>query len=170
MIIRKENTEDFTTIYDLVKTAFKTAKVSDGKEQDFVNQLRSSGKYVPGLALVAVEDEKITGHIMLSKFFVHNGADKFESLYVAPLSVALEYRKRGIGAALLKESFRLAVEMGYKRVFLVGDPVYYSRFGFQSTVNYGIKNSNDIPDEFVMGCELVKDGMKDITGTIDFFE
>ncbi|GBF35004.1 hypothetical protein DCCM_4125 [Desulfocucumis palustris] len=40
MIIRRETPEEFSRIYDLVKFAFQTAKVSNGKEQDFVNQRR----------------------------------------------------------------------------------------------------------------------------------
>ncbi|HWR07601.1 hypothetical protein [Sporomusa sp.] len=57
MIIRKETEKDFSQIYDLVKAAFQTAKVSDGKEQDFVNQLRSSSNYIPELALIAEEND-----------------------------------------------------------------------------------------------------------------
>ncbi len=38
MVIRQERPQEFPQIYDLVKVAFQTAKVSDGKEQDFVNQ------------------------------------------------------------------------------------------------------------------------------------
>lgn len=47
MIIRRETPEEFSQIYDLVKVAFETAKVSNGKEQDFVDQLRGSGNYIP---------------------------------------------------------------------------------------------------------------------------
>ena len=47
MIIRRETPEEFSEIYDLVKSAFQTAKVSNGKEQDFVNELRRSGNYIP---------------------------------------------------------------------------------------------------------------------------
>jgi putative acetyltransferase len=42
MIIREEQPQEYRAIYELVKTAFKTARVSDGKEQDFVNRLRSA--------------------------------------------------------------------------------------------------------------------------------
>ncbi len=73
MIIRRETPEEYGQIYDLVKIAFQTAKVSDGKEQDFVNQLRASGSYVPELALVAEENGKLIGHIMLSKAFIVDG-------------------------------------------------------------------------------------------------
>ena len=46
MTIRQATPEDFDAIYSLVKTAFQTAKVSDGDEQDFVLKLRK-GRYIP---------------------------------------------------------------------------------------------------------------------------
>lgn len=169
MVIRRETPEEFAEIYDLVKVAFQTAKVSDGKEQDFVNHLRSSGNYIPELALVAEEDGKLIGHIMLTKTNIVNGDNKFEALLLAPISVALEYRNRGVGTGLIKESFKLAKEKGYTSVLLVGDPAYYHRFGFKTAVDFGIKHSHDIPDEYVMACELVADALGGISGTTTDF-
>lgn len=168
MKIRKETEKDFSQIYDLVKVAFQTAKVSNGKEQDFVNQLRSSSNYIPELALVAEEEDKLVGHIMLTKTYIINDKDKFETLLLAPISVVLEYRNQGIGANLIRESFKLAKEMGYASVFLVGDPAYYHRFGFKSSVTFGIKNKYDIPDEYVMACELIPNALHGISGIIDW--
>ena len=165
MIIRRETPEEFSQIYELVKVAFKTAKVSNGKEQDFVNQLRSSGSYIPELALVAEENGKMIGHIMLTKTYIVNSGNKFETLLLAPISVALEYRNRGVGSNLIKESFKLAKGMGYTSVILVGDPAYYHRFGFKTAVNFGIKHAHNIPDENVMACELVQDALCGIGGT-----
>ena len=58
MRIRPESESNFgeREIYELVKVAFQTAKVSNGKEQDFVTQLRNSPDYIPELALVAEGD------------------------------------------------------------------------------------------------------------------
>lgn len=67
---------------------------------------------------------------------------------------------------LMKESFRLAKQMGYRMVFLVGDPAYYHRFGFQPTVKFGIKDTHDIPDECVMVCKLAENALDGISGTI----
>jgi len=167
MVIRRETPEEFSQIYDLVKVAFQTAKVTDGKEQDFVNQLRSNGNYIPELALVAEENGKLIGHIMLTKTYIVNSGNKFETLLLAPISVALEYRNRGVGSNLIKESFKLAKEMGYTSVLLVGDPAYYHRFGFKAAVNFGIKHIHNIPDENVMACELVPDALYGISGTTD---
>ncbi len=169
MIIRRETPEEFSRIYDLVKVAFQTAKVSNGKEQDFVNQLRSSGNYIPELALVAEEDDKLIGHIMLTKTYIVNRSNKFETLLLAPLSVALEYRNKGVGSGLIREDFKLAAEMGYTSVLLVGDPAYYHRFGFKSAVDFGIRHTLDIPDENVMACELVPNALHEISGTTTDF-
>ena len=72
LIIRQEKSSEFQYIYDFVRVAFETAKVSNGKEQDFVNRLRASDRYIPELALVAEKNAKIVGHIMLTKTHVTN--------------------------------------------------------------------------------------------------
>ena len=53
MTIRKAAQEDHPSIYHLVRTAFATARVSDGTEQDFVLELRRRDAYRPELELVA---------------------------------------------------------------------------------------------------------------------
>jgi len=168
MMIRKETEKDFVQIFDLVKSAFKTAKVSNGKEQEFVNQLRSSNNYIPELALVAEKNDKMIGHIMLTKTYIIIGGSKFEALLLAPISVALEYRNAGIGTELIRESFRLAKEMGYTAVFLIGDPAYYHRFGFKSSVEFGVTQLHNIPDEYVMAYELVPNALLGVSGILDW--
>jgi putative acetyltransferase len=166
MIIRQESPQDYARIYDLVKVAFQTAKVTNGKEQDFVEQLRSSSAYIPELALVAEQDGELVGHIMLTRTLINTGRDKVEALLLGPISVVLERRNQGIGSALMKESLQTAQALGFKSVFLVGDPAYHHRFGFQPTVKYGIKEIEPIPAEYVMVCPLVDNALASIAGTV----
>lgn len=169
MNIRQENKNDYEAIYDFVKTAFETAKVKDGNEQDFVSSIRRSGNYIPELALVAEDKNEIVGHIMLSKTYVENEDKKFEVLYLAPVSVLLKRRNQGIGSKLIYESFKRARQMGYKAVFLAGDPAYYNRFGFAPTIKHNIKCSLEIPEELyenIMVCELVPDALDGIFGVV----
>ena len=170
MNIRQENKNDYEAIYNLVKTAFETAKVKDGNEQDFVNSIRSSDNYIPELALVVEDRGEIIGHIMLSKTYVENeDKELFEVLYLAPVSVLLERRNQGIGSKLIYESFRRAKKMGYKSVFLAGDPAYYNRFGFVPTIKHNIKCSLEIPEELyenIMVCELLPDALDGISGIV----
>jgi predicted N-acetyltransferase YhbS len=168
LIIKPEKSSEFQNIYNLVKVAFQTAKVSNGKEQDYVEKLRSNGNYIPQLALAAEEDGKIVGHIMLTKNYVTTTGLKFEALLVAPLCVELEYRGRGIGSKLVEESFDIAKKLGYKAVFVVGDPAYYGRFGFKSSALFGIRHVPAIPDQYVMVRELCTDALSGVTGMVTF--
>ena len=169
MKIRQETPKDYKTIYNFVKTAFETAKVKDGNEQDYVNTIRQSPGYLPELSLVAVEKGKIIGHIMLSETYIDDGTYKHTALLLAPLSVKLEYRNKGIGSELITEGIKLAEKMGYKTVFLAGDPNYYNRFGFVATIDHNIKSSLDLPEEFyknIMVYEIVPNALQGITGII----
>jgi len=166
LIIRPEKPSEFRNIYDFVKVAFQTAQVSNGDEQNFVNRLRAGNGYIPQLALVSEQDGKIVGHIMLTKTFVNGVGSKHEVLLLAPLSVALEHRRRGIGSKLIMESFRLATNFGFKAVLVVGDPVYYSRFGFRPSASFGIVHDPPIPEPYVMAYELVPQALSGVSGTV----
>lgn len=169
MIIRPERREEFPLIHELVKVAFKTAKVSNGDEQNFVDRLRGGEGYIPELALVAEEDGKLIGHIMLTRAHVVNGDNRYESLLLAPISVVLEHRGRGVGSALIRKSFELAVGMGFTSVLLVGDPAYYHRFGFRQAAGFGIKPTASIPEQYVLACELIPNALRGVSGTADCF-
>lgn len=171
MIIRQENKNDFSEIYELVKTAFETAEVKDGHEQDLVNKFRKGSKYIPELALVAEHNEKIIGYIMLTKTNVKYEGQKFEVLYLAPVAVKKEYRKQKVGSQLIHTAMKKAHAMGFKAVFLAGNPVYYNRFGFVPTICYGIKCNIEIPEELfenIMVCELFPHALDGISGIVEF--
>jgi len=166
--IRQENEKDLDAIYQLIRTAFRTANVKDGDEQDFAAGLRNSERYIPELALVAEQQGKLIGHIMLTRNYVTQpDGSKYPALLLAPVSVLLEYRDIGIGSALINESCRLAREMGYKAIFLVGDPAYYSRFGFVQTSTFHIYPAMDIPAQFVQVKELTPGALKGVEGAVD---
>lgn len=139
MQIREERPEEFAQIYHLVQEAFATAQVSDGTEQDFVEELRRRGGYLPGLALVAEKDGALIGHIMLTKTrWIDSNGKAGEMLLLAPLCVKKEYRSRGIGGRLIAEACQRAADAGYSAVFLIGNPDYYTRHGFACMEQYGI--------------------------------
>lgn len=168
-IIRQETEQDYSEIYTLIQTAFSTAKVKDGDEQDYAVKLRNNINYIPQLALVVEADSKLIAHIMLTKIAISTPDGVFEALLLAPISVLLEYRDMGIGSMLIEDSFVKAKSLGYKAIFLCGDPAYYNRFGFKSTIAFGISNVNDIPQQYVLACELEPNALDKVKGTIDFF-
>ncbi len=169
MRIRTAIPADFDAIYQLVATAFQTARVSDGDEQAFVLRLRAGNNYLPHLELVAEEEGRLLGHVMLTRQPVERAGDSpYVGLLLAPLSVVLERRGQGIGGRLLRQACHLGREAGYGAIFLVGDPAYYRRFGFEATTRWGITNTNGIPDPFVQARELNPGVLASVKGTITF--
>jgi predicted N-acetyltransferase YhbS len=166
MRIRQEREDEFLKIRELVKTAFQTANVSEGDEHDFVERLRRGPDYLGELALVVEDHAELIAHIMLTQTFVATSAARHPVLLLAIVSVALERRKQGIGAQLIQEAFRRAKGKNHSAIVLLGDPVYYSRFGFKPSIGFGISNTNQIDDRFVMVCELIPEGLRDVHGTV----
>jgi putative acetyltransferase len=171
MIIREEKADDFAVVYDFVKTAFETARVRDGHEQDLVSQLRSSDRYIRELALVAEAEGRMIGYLMLTKTFITNADGEHEALVLAPVAVAEEHRNAGIGSELIRTGMEKAKAMGFGAVFLAGDTAYYSRFGFVPAIRHGIKCNLEVPTELVeniMVCELRPQALDGITGVFEF--
>lgn len=164
MIIRKANKTDFTQIYDLVQTAFQTAEISDGNEQNFVNELRARPTYLPELEFVAEENGKLIGHIMLSE---QNVDFNLKAVMVSPLCVDINYRNNKIGSELMNYALTKAVEFGYDVAFLMGNPAYYKRFGFRQINSWQLKNTSGVPDEFVLAKELVANCLADVVGEVN---
>ncbi len=168
MIIRPEAPEEFRFLHQFIETAFQTAEVSDGDEQFFVDRLRAGDAYIPELALVAVHNGEIIGHVMLTHSVINDDGERHETLLLAPLSVALEARRRGVGEALVNRALKRARELGFTSVVLVGDPSYYRRFGFVPASEFAIGNTDDIPADYVLACELTPGGLDDVSGAIVF--
>ena len=147
--IRPARREDYPAVYELVKTAFQTARVSDGKEQDFVEELRRREGFC--LELVAEREGVLTGHVMLTETDVPRPPEEepqyWKFVMLAPLSVRLEDRGRGLGGALMREAAQMAQA---NAIFLVGDPDYYGRYGFENAVEMGFTNASGVPDRYLL--------------------
>jgi len=165
VIVRKETQKDFDEIYNLIKAAFETAEEADGDEQDHAVKLRNGSNYIPELALVAVLNKKLIGHIMFTKTCI-KGSDA-ACLLLSPVSVLLKHRKKGVGACLINTGLSIARDLGYKAVFLCGEPAYYKRFGFCPVKQLGIDYAMDIPGQYVLGCELKPGALRGVAGIID---
>lgn len=139
MIIRNERPEDHRAVEALTKRAFWNVNVPGCDEHYIVHQMRSHPDFLPELALVAEEDGRIVGNVMYTKAWLEaaDGVRK-EILTFGPLSVLPECQRQGVGKALLEESFRRAVAMGYEAVVIFGNPENYFSRGFVSCKRFNI--------------------------------
>ena len=172
--IRQEKPADYSLVNQLIWLAFRDMAESDQTEHLLVDRLRKSDAFIPELSIVAEMDGKIVGHILLTKIHIQNEQQHFESLALAPVSVLPEFQNKGIGSKLIVQAHKVARELGYKSIVLLGHEAYYPRFGYQRARKYGIQLPFEAPDENCMVIELVEDGLKGVSGMVvyasEFFE
>lgn len=149
-----------------MKRAFENAEYTDHKEHLLVDKLRKSNIFIPELSLVAELDKKIIGHIMFTKLIIENQEKKYDSLALVPVSVLPEYQNQGIGSELIKKGLKLAKELGFKSVIVLGHDKYYPRFGFEPTSKWNIKAPFDVPEEAFMALELEDNSLKETNGIV----
>ena len=74
------------------------------------------------------------------------GAAGDPALLLGPLAVAADWRRFGIGGALIRQGLDMAAWARHRIVLLVGDRDYYGRFGFFPASRHGIVMPGENPD------------------------
>lgn len=126
MLIRNETAGDIPAISRLVTEALLMLAQSTGTEASIVETLRADGALA--LSLVAEEEDEVIGYLAASAARV--GTQDGWGL-IGPLVVLPSRHRQGIGTALMAEALR-RLRTTSRGAALVGDPAYYSRFGFRA--------------------------------------
>jgi len=120
--IRPERSSDAQPIRDILTAAF-----SRKAEADLVERLRCDGDLV--LALVA-DDGDVWGYLAFPRLRVDDAQGTHDVVGLAPVAVASDLQRRGIGSALIRAGHRRLAAQGETLVFVLGYPAYYTRFGY----------------------------------------
>ncbi len=129
--IRNETAADVSAIDAVTRRAFLHAPHTSHTEQCIVTALRSAG--VLTISLVADVDGTLVGHVAVSPVCLSHGASGWFGL--GPVSVVPEHQRRGVGSRLVQEALRVLREKGAAGCVVLGEPEYYSRFGFRADPN-----------------------------------
>lgn len=127
-LVREELPSDVAAIHAVIEAAFLDAPHTDHTEQFIVEALRKAGALT--VSLVAEQDGRIVGHVAVSPVTISDGSTGWHGL--GPLSVIPEMQRQGAGSLLMNEALKRLREMGASGCVLLGDPAYYSRFGFRA--------------------------------------
>lgn len=148
MHIRKEKDSDAIYIAYIHQQAFEGPD-----EARIVDALRNNHSLK--ISLVCEVDGKIVGHIAYSPIY-HN--EEIIGLGLAPVAVLPKCQNQGIGSALIKEGNKIAFREGYKKIFVLGDRKYYSRFDFELAKKYNYTSNFDPEGNnfMVLGKNLLK--------------
>ena len=162
VLLRGERETDFKDIYEISTMAF-----GGDSEAKLINELRKTKSYIKGLSIVAVWEEKIIGHAMLTHAYVVNQGRRFNCLALGPMAVAPEYQRRGYGTKLVEEGILRAKECGFKAIILLGHTDFYPKFGFIPAAAKKIRSRFSNDDSFMV-LELIPNALKGISGLAEY--
>jgi putative acetyltransferase len=139
---------------------FKNHTISNQTEHFIAYALRKENALT--ISLAAEIDEHVVGHIAFSPVVISDGTQDWYGL--GPVSVLPKYQRQGIGKSLINEGLALVRDLGGQGCALVGDPNYYTRFGFK---NYPELVHEGVPQEVFL---ILPFNEKIPQGTIEFHE
>jgi putative acetyltransferase len=154
--IRPEQSGDAEGIAAVHRASFPT-----DDEARLVDTLRSAGRL--SVSLVALTDGEVVGHVAFSP--VTAGAEVGAGL--APLAVLPGLRRRGIAAALVREGLAACRNLGFRWVVVLGEPEYYSRFGFTAASRFGLSDDYGGGEAF-QALELEPDALAAVSGRVSY--
>jgi putative acetyltransferase len=121
MMIRKPAAEDYVQISHLLEDAFSPSPV----EMNLVKKLRDKGKI--SFDFIIEENREVVAYICYSAAY-DTGKVRI-GYHLAPVAVLPKEQGKGLGRRIIIESLKT---LGNRYpVYVLGDPNYYSQFGFR---------------------------------------
>lgn len=122
MKIQKVTPEHRPKVYALLQRAFPGSSY----EAALVQKLHEHAK--PLQEWVCIQTNKVVAYLAFSNAY-HGKA--VCGLHLAPMAVAPDFQRRGVGTELLNFALRQE-DIKSQPLFVLGEPAYYRRFGFES--------------------------------------
>lgn len=138
----------------LLLAAFPTAV-----EADLVARLRHDGDIV--IEMAAGEGERVIGYVAFSRM-----SAPMKAVGLGPVAVLPARQRRGIGSALIREGLARAQAQGLEAAFVLGEPAYYRRFGFDAEAASGFASPYAGP--YFMALALADGGLAVRSGRVDY--
>ena len=150
VIIRPEQPDDIAAVRAINETAF-----GQPAEATIVDSLRNTCP--DAVSLVAVEDDRILGHIFFSPAFVCGGHGVTQGMGLAPMAVLPERQRQGIGSMLVQTGIDAMRERNCPFIIVLGHPDYYPRCGFVPASRHCLSCQWDgVPDFWLRGCHFFR--------------
>jgi putative acetyltransferase len=121
MKIQRLTEENRAKVYALLRSAFPGSEYEAGLVQKF----HENGKAVH--EWVCIHTNKVIAYIAFSN--AYHGNDVC-GLHLAPMAVAPDFQRQGVGSELLRFALRQEA-IKSRPLFVPGEPGYYNRFGFE---------------------------------------
>lgn len=131
-VIREARRDEVSALMELHREGF------GGDTEARIVAALSAGHDVAG-SVVAELGGRIVGHAMLSVASLADQPGLRGLLALGPVAVRPAYRGRGLGTALVSALIGESRDARAARLFVLGDPAWYGRFGFAPASSQGFR-------------------------------
>ena len=136
--LRRSLPTDREALEDLYPAAFP--------DEDLIPMLRELLNEKDGVfSRVAISDGELVGHVAYTMCRIDERSEKVGLL--GPVAVSPAVQRQGIGSALIEEGLNWLKSEGAIQAYVLGDPAYYGRFGFEADST--VKPPYDMPEEWL---------------------
>jgi len=160
---RSEDPSDHSAINELLGGVFG----GEG-EIKLIEDCRVSEEFISQLAIVALDEGKVVGHILFHPVLIETKEGNSSVLTMAPMAVSPDVQNKGVGTKLLTHGLNECKRLGHKIVVVIGHPNFFAKFGFIPAIEKGLEIMFPVPDEAFMVCELEPGALDNISGTVEF--
>lgn len=133
MEIREQRAEDLDEVLALTRLTFG----DEGDDVAAIVRLQVEEPVYGSRGWIALDGDRIIGHVALTDGWIDAVRRLVSVPVLSPLTVHPQHQGSGIGGALIAYAVAAADAAGAPAVVLEGDPGYYSRHGFEATVDRG---------------------------------
>lgn len=121
--VREDRESDIDAIRAVHDTAF--GRTNEGR---LVASLRADGEIVA--SIVALVNGEVVGNAVFSRLPLWSPTETLSAVALAPVAVLPALQRRGVASAMIRHGLDLCTGRGYVAALVLGDPRYYTRFGF----------------------------------------
>lgn len=143
--IRDATEADWPAVCEVLLAAFGEA---EGRQVvDLVAGLLADPTARPLWSLVATDGDRVVGHILFTTARIEPERGNPAAAILAPMAVHPDCQQRGLGRRLIHEGLERLRADGVGVVFVLGDPAFYTRFGFAPAGQQGLAAPYPVPTE-----------------------
>jgi HAD superfamily hydrolase (TIGR01509 family) len=162
--LRPEIPEDIHGIRMVEEAAF--AHPDEANLVDLVRERKQTT-----LSMVADLGGRVVGHVLFTTVTFHpplpDGGRVLKGVGLGPLAVRPDEQRAGIGSRLVRAGLEHVRRGGCDFVVLLGDPGYYSRFGFRPGKAFNLSSDYGDGVEF-QALELHPGGLRGVGGRVKY--
>ncbi len=157
----EEAPADVLPIDRLITTAF-------GQPAEACLVMRLRENQALAFSAVARLADDVIAHVACSEVSIGGRTTQPPVLALAPVGVEPRQQRRGYGSQLVRWSLAELQRRGFPAVIVLGEPAFYSRFGFMPASAFGIRCPFEVPDACFQALELQPGALSGVRGVVGY--